>query len=141
MGHNFDLPEFFNRDFIGLDRMLDHFLERSAHNSGGYPPYDIEKLDDENYRLTLAVAGFTKDDIDIVVRDNVLEISGSKKTVEETENRYYLHKGIATRSFARKYTLADYINVVDARLENGLLVVDLKRELPEERKPKQIPIS
>ena len=128
--------------FDGLARMLDRMQEDTAPS---YPPYNIEKLDDDTYRITMAVAGFSEDDLDITVQDNVLIISGRLgNRVGDTEGqdeRVFLHRGIAERAFERRFSLADHIKIDEAKLENGLLHVALKREVPEEAKPRQIPIN
>jgi len=105
-----------------------------------YPPYNIEKSDEDNYRITLAVAGFRPDDLEIVTQENVLYIRGkAEQPADETIE--YLHRGIAQRAFERRFELADTIKVTGASIENGLLHVDLVREVPEEQKPRQIPIE
>jgi molecular chaperone IbpA len=126
------------RSSVGFDRLpglLAHALERQET---GYPPYDIEKLGDDRYRIVMAVAGFGRGDIEIVAAGNRLCIRGQKK---EGGNRTYLYRGIATRPFERYYDLADFIEVTGATLNDGMLVVELKRELPEELKPRSIPIN
>jgi molecular chaperone IbpA len=136
------------RSAVGFDnlvRMLDNATR--FNGDGGYPPYDIEKLGDDNYRVTMAVAGFTEDELDITVKDDVLVISGRAQKTEAAEGEtaapqpVYLHRGIAKRAFERRFHLADTIKVTGASLENGLLHVSLVREVPEERKPRQIPIN
>ena len=131
------------RSTVGFDnlfRMLDG-AQRSG-TTGGYPPYNIEKVTDDEYRITMAVAGFGEDELDVTLENDVLTISGKagEASGEEGEVRY-LHRGIAKRAFERRFNLADTIKVVGAGLENGLLHVDLEREIPEERKPRQIAIN
>ena len=124
------------RSTVGFDRlfnMLDNF--GSVEGAAGFPPFNIQKRDDNAYRITLAVAGFSDKDIDIEVKENTLKISGQKDVDERVE---YLHQGIAGRAFERTYQLADHVEVTGATFENGLLHVDLKRELPEQMKPKKI---
>ncbi len=136
----FDLTPLY-RSTIGFDRlanMLDNMNGTDA-DSGNYPPFNIELLDENKYRLTMAVAGFAKDEITIDVKENVLRVKGQKST-EETENEY-LHRGIATRNFERRFQLADHVIVKDAEMSNGLLHVELVRELPEAMKPRTIAIT
>lgn len=136
----FDLTPYY-RSSIGFDRMA-RMLENATRVSevdNGYPPYNIEQLGDDEYRLTLAVAGFSEDDIAIEVRDNVLHVEGRQG--EEEEDRKFLHKGIAGRAFAKKFNLADHVKVDNAWLNNGVLTVDLVREIPEEMKPRTIKIT
>ena len=129
----------FNRATIGFDRIfddLDRVLSNTATNT--YPPYNIEKLDDNQFVISLAVAGFTMDDLEITHDGNELTVTGTSPAPKET---VYLHKGIATRNFTRVFTVADHVEVVNAELENGLLNVYLKREIPEELQPKKIAIT
>jgi molecular chaperone IbpA len=136
--YNFDLTPLF-RSTVGFDRMgslLDSAFNAEAPS---YPPYNIEKLDEDAYRVTMAVAGFAREDLDIVQDNNSLTVKGEQAKSEDGPQ--YLHRGIATRAFERRFELADHVNVVDARLENGLLVVELKREVPEELKPRKIAIG
>ncbi|WP_370279223.1 Hsp20 family protein [Pontibacterium sp.] len=128
------------RNSVGFDRLAS--LLNSAltndHVSSGYPPYNIEVLDDNQYAITLAVAGFDRSELDIKVDNGVLIVKGDKK--QDSEHRY-LHQGIAYRAFERKFNLADYIEVAGAQLENGLLMIRLVKEIPEAMKPKVIPIK
>ncbi|MCW7554088.1 Hsp20 family protein [Endozoicomonas gorgoniicola] len=131
------------RSVIGFDRVA-HLLEGMTNNSqstkqGGYPPYNIELLAENQYRITMAVAGFTEDELDIESRENVLVVQG-KKQADDTE-RQYLHQGIAERNFERKFQLADYVKVTGAQMDNGLLHIELEREIPEAMKPRKISIS
>ena len=132
------------RSTVGFDnlfRMLDG-AQRTSSTDNGYPPYNIEKLDDDEYRITMAVAGFGEDELDVTVEHDVLTLSGKAAATTDGEgNVRYLHRGIAKRAFERRFNLADTIKVVGAGLENGLLHVDLQREIPEERKPRQIAIG
>ena len=126
------------RSSIGFDQLpglLSHALERPET---GYPPYNIEKVGEDQYRIVMAVAGFGKDDVELVQEQNRLTIRGRLK---ETHGRTYLHRGIATRAFERHFDLADYVEVTDATMGEGLLVISLKRELPEALKPRSIPIN
>lgn len=128
------------RNSIGFDRLASFFDNTLARDnvSATYPPYNIEVLEPDRYAITLAVAGFIEREIDIVVEKSVLKISG-RKIKEETRN--YLHQGIATRSFERKFSLADYVEVKNATLNNGLLSIELVRDIPEAMKPRTITIN
>ena len=135
----FDFSPLF-RSTVGFDRvfqLLDTVSNESAGN--GYPPYNIEKSGDNGYRITLAVAGFTDKDIEIVQQENALRVAG--KIADRDANGSYLHRGIATRAFDRRFELADHVRVTGAVLENGLLHIDLVREVPEEKKPRVVPIG
>jgi len=129
------------RTLVGFDRVADMIDEAAKIDpaSQGYPPYNIEQLAEDAYRIELAVAGFGDNDLNIEVREGVLIISGSKTNTEE--ERQFLHRGIAERAFERRFQLADYVVVQSAALENGLLRIDLKRELPEAMKPRTIKID
>ncbi len=127
------------RSTVGFDRlfsMLDNY--GNVEGGPGFPPYNIEKGEDNAYRITLAVAGFSESDIDIEVKENSLKITGQKDNNEQSE---YLHRGIANRNFEQSFQLADHVEVTGAKFENGLLHVDLKRELPEQMKPRKIAIE
>ena len=129
------------RTSIGFDRvanMLDTLTR--AENGGGYPPYNIEKLGETDYRITLAVAGFSQSDIEIETKDGELVISGGRQEKDGAEPQY-LYRGIAERAFERRFKLADHVRATGARLENGLLHVDLVREVPEALKPRRISIE
>lgn len=131
------------RSAVGFDRMAG-LLESAARATdlNGWPPYNIEHVDENGYRVEIAVAGFTTDDLAIEMKENQLTVSGDKKTNAEGEGqRSYLHRGLAQRSFDLRFQLADYVVVKDARLENGLLSIDLARELPEALKPRRIAIG
>ncbi|MFK7994222.1 MAG: Hsp20 family protein [Granulosicoccus sp.] len=126
---------------VGFDRfgsLLDAALS-ADRQSAGYPPYDIELVGENKYSITLAVAGFQDSEIDVQVEKGVLTVRG-KKEEAKTDSRY-LHRGIATRSFERKFNLADHVEVVSAQLDNGLLKVALLREIPEAMKPRKIPVG
>ena len=129
----------YRRTTVGFDRLFD-LLERQARiNSGdNYPPFNIERIGDDAYRITLAVAGFRPEDLDITAQQNLLVIQGKKR---EEDQREYLHLGIANRSFERRFELADFVRVDRADLDNGLLVIDLVREVPEAMKPKKIQVG
>ncbi|MGE5478421.1 MAG: Hsp20 family protein [Bacteroidales bacterium] len=136
----FDLSPLF-RSTVGFDhlsRMLDA-AQRLDDTAFSYPPYNIEKLSEDDYRITMAVAGFAETDLDITVQDYTLVISG--KAHRDDEQAQYLHRGIAGRSFERRFELADFIRVEGASLVNGLLHVALKREVPERMKPRTIRIE
>jgi molecular chaperone IbpA len=129
------------RSTIGFDRlfsMLDQMSGPDGANS--YPPYNIERTGDNAYRISVAVAGFNDRDIAIEVKENVLSVRGEKKAAEERKTDV-LYQGIAARTFERRFQLADYVQVTGATLENGLLHIDLVREIPEAKKARQIPIS
>ena len=126
------------RSSIGFDRvpgLLSHAFDRE---DSGYPPYNIEKCGADRYRIVMALAGFGQDDIEIVFEQNRLSVRGQK---QEANGTTYLHRGIAARPFLRQFDLADYVQVIGATMGDGLLVIDLKRELPEELKPRSIPIG
>lgn len=129
------------RTIVGFDRLA-NMIDSAAKQEGGngYPPYNIEQLNEHEYVIELAVAGFGEDDLDVQVQENVLMVTG-KRDSDAAEPRQYLHRGIAERSFERRFHLADHIQVRDARLENGLLVLRLEREVPEAKKPRQIAIN
>jgi len=129
------------RSTIGFDRLM-RLADAATRLDGGasvYPPYNIESTGENAYRLTMAVAGFSADDLDITVKENALLVTGKSKKDEETTE--YLHRGIARRAFERRFQLADHIKVVGASLDNGLLHVDLAREIPEAMKPRKIAIG
>lgn len=124
--------------FDNLTRVLDA-ASRSDEAQAAYPPYNIVKASDDDYRITFAVAGFGEDDIDIVVERNSLTVKG--KVSQDNDEVAYLHRGIAGRSFERRFQLADHIQVTEASMTNGLLTVELKREVPEALKPRTIAVS
>lgn len=135
----FDFSPLF-RSTIGFDRLMQLADTATRVDSGNsYPPYNIESTGENAYRLTMAVAGFAADDIDITVKENTLLIAGKAKKDEETAK--YLYRGIARRAFDRRFQLADHLKVVGASLDNGLLHVDLVREIPETLKPRKIAIG
>lgn len=139
--NTFDLSPLY-RTAIGFDRMADMLSNASRVDSNGYPPYNIESLGEDRYRITMAVAGFAEDEIEIVTEQNTLTVSGAKKEeAERDEEREFLYRGIATRSFERRFQLADHVKVEGARLENGMLHIDMVRELPEQMKPRKIEIG
>ena len=128
------------RSMIGFDRLSNALETAYRSEPGGYPPYNIEVSGENDYRITMAVAGFSEKDLLIEVKENILTVSGGRTDESEQPETRYLYRGIANRSFERKFQLADYVRVVDARLENGLLHVSLRREIPEAMKPRQIEI-
>jgi molecular chaperone IbpA len=136
---HFDLSPLY-RTTVGFDRLfskLDQFGETAAPS---YPPYDIERTGENSYRVTMAVAGFSDKDLSIEVKENALTVKG-EKPAENGAERAVLHRGIAARAFERRFQLADYVVVKGATLENGLLHIDLAREVPEALKPRQVPIT
>ncbi len=136
----FDFTPLF-RSTVGFDR-LSRLLETGMLNEGesAYPPYNIVKLNDDQYRITMAVAGFTQDEIDITSKENQLLVQARAQERDDTKGVTYLHRGIAARAFERRFQLADHIKVEGAALENGLLTISLVREIPEEMKPRKIQI-
>lgn len=134
----FDLPTI-HRATIGFDRLFDE-LDRQFENSKtvGYPPYNIVQINDDEYMISLAVAGFGMDNLDITQEGNILTVQGSQY---EPESVNYLHKGIASRNFRREFTLADYVEVENASLDLGMLNIHLTREIPEALQPKTIKIN
>lgn len=131
------------RHTVGFDRFNQLFDSLSKLDDGApaYPPYNIEKTGEDDYSITMAVAGFSEADLSLVTENDTLTVRGKIEKSDANEQRHYLHKGIATRSFERKFSLADHVKVMGARLENGLLVIDMKREVPEAAKPKMIAIA
>jgi molecular chaperone IbpA len=127
------------RSVVGFDRLADLLQTASAESATGYPPYNIERLDDNAYRIDIAVAGFRPDELDIQVKENLLTVQG-RKTAND-EGRRFLHRGLAERNFERRFQLADYVVVTAADLSDGLLSISLKRELPEALKPRRIEIG
>ena len=125
----------FYRTTVGFDRLL-NLLDTASEQ--GYPPYNIERSDENNYRVTVAVAGFAEKDLTVDVKDRVLTITGKR---EDGQKADFLHQGIAGRAFERNFQLAEHVEVKAARLENGLLHVDLERIVPEEKKPRRIVIN
>ncbi len=128
------------RSLVGIDRVseLINAAARADNGSPTYPPFNVEEVGENAYRIELAVAGFGESDIDVEVRDSTLLITGRKSG---EDNRAFLHRGIAERAFERRFQLADYVVVTGAKLENGLLVIDLERQVPERLKPRKIEIA
>lgn len=135
---SYDLTPLY-RTTVGFDRLFDLLDSVGKSEAGGYPPYNIERLGENDYRITLAVAGFAEGDLDIVVHENTLTITG--KRPESDDTRAFLHQGIAGRSFERRFELAEHVEVAGASLVNGLLNIDLKREIPEAMKPRKVAIN
>ena len=130
-----NLPEF-HRSILGMDRLMNDF---NRLDNSGYPPYNIESIGEDKYQITLALAGFKRSDLTITVKDGLLTIEGKKDEIEQ-EGREFIHRGIASRAFQRQWKLAEYVEVVDATMEDGLLFVLLERQVPEEKQPKTIAI-
>ena len=128
------------RSTVGFDRLFSLLDQATSDGSPGYPPYNIERTGDNAYRISVAVSGFGKDDLSIVAKENTLTIKGDKVANENSKSEL-LYRGIAARAFERVFQLADFVVVKNASLENGLLHVDLVREIPEAKKPRQIPIG
>ncbi len=137
---NFDLTPY-RRSTVGFDRIFD-FIENSARlQHDNYPPFNIERIDQDRYRVTLAIAGFKADEIDITAQQNLLQITGRKEDGAQDDRARFLHLGIANRSFERRFELADFVRVEDAELADGLLTVTLLREVPDAMKPRKIAIN
>lgn len=139
---SFDLTPLF-RSTIGFDRfsnLIDAAM-RAEETAPSFPPYNIEKLSDDEYRIVLAVAGFKEQDLTLTVQENQLTVVGNHLDKEERKETNYLYKGIATRTFERKFNVADHVKVTGAELVDGLLTIALKRELPESVKPRMVPIN
>ena len=139
---NFDLSPLY-RSTIGFDRLFSLLDQHSGVESAAptYPPYNIERTGENAYRITVAVAGFADDELSIETRENTLTIRGSKESVQKGEKREVLYQGIAARAFERRFQLADHVSATGAATENGLLHIDLVREVPEAQKPRSIAIQ
>ena len=127
------------RSVVGFDRLAALLAAATSEASPGYPPYNIERLGETSYRVEIAVAGFRPDELDIQVKENLLTVTGRKAANDEP--RRFLHRGLAERNFERRFQLADYVVVTDANLQDGLLSLSLRRELPEALKPRRIEIT
>jgi molecular chaperone IbpA len=136
----FDLTPLY-RSTVGFDRLARMLDEASSFEAPSYPPYNIERLSEDEYRITMAVAGFAPEDITIEVKGNALTVSGKKAEKTETTKSEFLHQGIASRAFERRFQVADHVQVHGAGMENGLLHISLKREVPEALKPRTIPVN
>jgi molecular chaperone IbpA len=130
----------YRRSTIGFDRLFEFLENASREQADNYPPYDIEKLSDDRYRITLAVAGFSPSEIDITARQNLLTVTG-RKAENRGHDGSYVHMGIATRAFDRRFELADFVRVEEAGMKDGLLSIELVREIPEAMKPRKIEIN
>ena len=136
----FDLSPLY-RSTIGFDRLFSLLDQAAGSEPTSYPPYNIERTGENNYRITVAVAGFSEKDLTLEARESVLTIRGSKETSIDETKAETLYQGIAARAFERRFQLADHVQVTGAKLEHGLLHVELVREIPEAQKPRQIPIG
>jgi molecular chaperone IbpA len=136
----FDFTPFY-RSTVGFDRLFSRLDGLVGQEAKTYPPYNIEKVGENAYRISIAVAGFSNGDIAIESKENTLTVKGAKSAETEDSKREFLHRGIAERAFELRFQLAEHVEVAGANLENGLLHVELKRELPESKKARQIPIN
>jgi molecular chaperone IbpA len=130
----------YRRSTVGFDRLFDFLESASRAEQDNYPPFDIEKLSDDIYRITLAVAGFKRDELDITAQQNMLVVTG-RRSDSRNGNSNFLHVGIATRAFERRFELADFVRVTGADLSDGLLTIELVREIPEAMKSRKIDIG
>ena len=137
MRNTLDLSPLY-RSAIGFDRMARLLDNAAADSKPSYPPYNVELVEENRYRISMAVAGFSQDDLEITSEQSTLTVSGKQA---DSAERQYLYQGIAGRNFERKFQLDEHVHVIDARLENGLLHIELERELPEAMKPRKIAIS
>jgi molecular chaperone IbpA len=141
MRTDFDFAPF-RRSTVGFDRLFDMLEnDRTAQSQENYPPFDLIKIGDNEFRIELAVAGFKRDEIDITAQQNVVIVKGEKNDGREDKRSEYIYRGIATRSFERRFALADYIQVRGADLKDGVLAIQLVREIPEALKPKKINVG
>jgi molecular chaperone IbpA len=139
MRSDFDFSPYY-RATVGFDRLFDLLDSVASQNgSSGYPPYNIEKTGEDTYRIVIAVAGFTEAELNITQKESELLVSGQSHPA--AQDKEYLYRGLAGRDFERRFQLADHVKVLAARLENGLLIIELKREIPEEKKARAIPIG
>lgn len=137
-----DIPQLY-RFGVGFDRMIDRvdeILRQNASNQTNYPPYNMIRYSDDRYSIEIAVAGFKQGDISIEVTDNQLTVQGKQAELVE-DNREYVHRGLSSRDFVRVWTLADHVEVISAKQEDGILTIDLERQVPEHKKPKSIAIT
>lgn len=142
MRSDFDFAPFY-RATVGFDRvfdMLDTMTSQANGSSPGYPPYNIEKTGEDTYRIVMAVAGFSEVELNVIQKEGELVVTGQSQPSADTDKEY-LYRGIAARNFERHFQLADHVKVTGARLASGLLTIDLQRELPEEKRPRAIPIT
>lgn len=137
----FDFSPLF-RTSVGYDRLASLMNTANRCDAGsGFPPYNIQKAGEDRYRITMAVAGFAESDLDITYENNKLQVTGNKSDDKESEENAFLYRGIATRSFERRFNLAEHVKVTGARMDNGLLHIELEREVPEAMKPRKIAIQ
>ena len=137
----FDFSPLF-RTSIGYDRLASLLTSANRLEQGaGFPPYNIQKAGEDRYRITMAVAGFSQDELNITTENNRLVVTGEKAEEKETDDNAFLYRGIATRSFERRFNLAEHVKVTGAALDNGLLHIELEREIPEAMKPRTIEIG
>lgn len=137
---NLDFSPFL-RSTVGFDRLFDSLDNLVGQETKSYPPYNIELIENDIWLVSIALAGFSIDDISIETKENSLSIRGAKELDTDNEDREFLHRGIAERSFELRFQLGDYVEVSNAKLENGLLNIELKREVPESKKSRQIVIN
>ena len=135
------LPTLALRSFVGFDNLFNELETISTQKQNSFPAHDILRKSEDEYEITLALSGLNKDDLSIDVHDGVLTIKGNGGSEVQDDNIQYLYKGIAKRSFEQKFRLEQYVDVKDAKLSNGLLTISLVREIPEERKPRQISLK
>ncbi|MBV6656382.1 MAG: Hsp20 family protein [Devosiaceae bacterium] len=129
------------RSTVGFDRLFSLLDQTVSNETNSYPPYNIERTGENAYRITMAVAGFGPDELNVETKNHTLHVRGDKSADAKSDTRELLYRGIAARNFERRFQLADYVEVVGASMENGLLHIDLKRELPEAMRPRTISIS
>jgi molecular chaperone IbpA len=137
-----DIPQI-ARFGVGFDRMfdrIDEIMRLNAQSNTNYPPYNMIRVSEDKYTVEIAVAGFKQGEVNIEVAENQLTVEGKQATIAE-DAREFIHRGISGRDFVRVFTLADHVEVIGARQENGILIIDLERQVPEEKRPKAIPIT
>ena len=138
MRNDFDFAPYY-RATVGFDRVFDLLDSVANQTAGGYPPYNIEKAGDDAYKIVMAVAGFAETELSVTQKENELLVMGQAAPNGQDDTQY-LYRGIAGRNFERRFQLADHVKVVGAKLANGLLTIELQREIPEEKKPRAIPV-
>jgi molecular chaperone IbpA len=134
-----NLPTEIQKNFLGFDRWVEEFSNLPTSNTG-FPPYNMERFGDTEYQITLAVAGFKREDVSITVNHGLLTIEGNQEEIEPKSDGVFLHKGIAARNFSRQWKLAEYVEVLDAKMTDGMLYIRLEHVVPEEKKPTTIDI-
>ena len=139
MRNDFDFAPYY-RATVGFDRVFDLLDSVANQTAGGYPPYNIEKAGEDAYKIVMAVAGFAETELNVIQKENELLVTGQTAPNGETDKQF-LYRGIAGRNFERRFQLADHVKVVGAKLANGLLTIELQREIPEEKKPRAIPVT